>query len=316
MKYVPSTVEDPAWTPALPALACNVDPVAGVPIEVAIAATFVDSCNLGPPPAGIGLINGPIQAYLWAVPEDSPQEALTAEEGYFVFGWGAAGEVDPWADEMQMFIRTPTKSTLLTTMAALGVPVSKAKGIQYDKSSDVVNALLMTTTPDVAIGILGAEIYDKNRDTLEALAFRAFKQKYAYFPDSTRTATDKQNLRDGHYTVWSPTVYMTAVDGNGQPTNARADYLIDLVLGNPLSPVPVPAFDSLETVIAQGIIPDCAMKVSREFEGGDLSLYDPPEPCHCYYESKVNALGPNCTECMNDNTCGGGKCRHGYCEAH
>ncbi|HZO12890.1 MAG TPA: hypothetical protein VFB62_06520, partial [Polyangiaceae bacterium] len=229
MKYVPSTAEDPAWTPSLPALPCDVDPVLGVDVEVAIAATFVDSCNLGPPPANIGLITGPIQAYLFAVPEASTQRAITAEEGYFVFGFGQAGMVDPWSNEMLMFIRTPTKSTLLTTMAAIDVPVSKAKGVAFDKSSEVVNALLASTDAEHSIGLLGAEIYDRNRDTINALAFRAFKQRYAYFPDKTATSLDKQNVRDGHYTIWAPTVYMTDVDGNGQPTNPNADYFIDLV---------------------------------------------------------------------------------------
>jgi hypothetical protein len=57
------------------------------------------------------------------------------------------------------------------------------------------------------------------------------------------------------------------------------------------------------------------MKVTRSFDGGDLSLYSPAEPCGCYYESKVPGGGSSCTACTDDTPCGGGKCRHGFCEA-
>lgn len=310
--YVPSTAEDAAWDPSMAPLSCNI-PVEGVPIDVGISATFVDSCNLGPPPADIGLITGPIQAYLFATPKASNQRAITAEEGYFTFGFGSAGQVDPWDDESLFFIRTTTKSTLLTTMAAIGVPVAKAKGTPFDKSSEVVNALIASADPERSIGIVGAEIYDKNRDTLEVLAFKAFGQRYAYYPDKTATSFDKQNVRDGHYTVWSPTVYMTRVDGQGAPIHPDAAYLIDLVLGKTVTPTP--PFESLETVIAQGIIPDCAMKVQRPSEGANLSRYTPAEPCHCYYESQVGALGDGCIACSDDDACNGGRCRKGFCEA-
>ena len=58
------------------------------------------------------------------------------------------------------------------------------------------------------------------------------------------------------------------------------------------------------------------MKVKRAFDGGDLSLYTPPQICGCYFESKVpmGTASAGCTVCVNDTTCGAGKCRHGYCE--
>ena len=36
-----------------------------------------------------------------------------------------------------------------------------------------------------------------------------------------------------------------------------------------------------------GLVPDCAMRVTRSFEGGPLSLYKPVESCTCKYESTV-----------------------------
>lgn len=312
-KYVPSSMEDPTWDPSKPSPSCTIDP-AGVPLDVVNSALFVSSCTQADPPGGVGLFQGPIQGYGFVVPEASTQKAITAEEAYFVFGFGAAGMVEPWTDESLLFIRPVTKSTLLTMAANIGVPGAKWKGVPLDKSGDVLNAVSMSASPEKTIGIMGVEVYDQNRDKLNLLAFRAYKQKYAYYPDSTATSIDKQNVRDGHYVPWSPTVWITHVDGNGVAMNPDAGYLIDLILGNKVSPEP--EFDSLATVISKGLIPDCAMKVTRTFDGGDLSLYDSKEPCHCYYESQVKVMNAACAACADDATCGGGKCRHGFCEAH
>jgi hypothetical protein len=108
-------------------------------------------------------------------------------------------------------------------------------------------------------------------------------------------------------------VYITAADGSGVPTNAQAKTFIDLVLGNPTPGIT--DVDGLATVISKGIVPDCAMKVKRDFEGGDLSLYTPAAPCGCYYEATVPGGSTSCTKCTDDGPCGTGKCRYGYCEA-
>jgi hypothetical protein len=315
LKYVPSTQENVSWDPSQPSLACTPDPD-GTPIDLAISALFVQSCTQQSPPQGLGLITGPIQGYGFVVPKASTQTAIVAEEAYFTFGFGNNGQIEPWHDESFMFIRPTTKSTLLTLAANIGVPGAKWKGQQLNASSDVLNAVSTSTTPEPTIGILGMEIFDANRSKVNVLAFRAYEQKHAFWPDSTPTAFDKQNLRDGHYLPWSPTVYITAVDSNNVPTNPRAKYFVDLVLGRQTSsPTDV---NGLSAVIATGLVPDCAMRVTRSFDGGDLSLYSPAEPCHCFFESSV---GPNpqapagCVACQDDSACNGGKCRHGYCEA-
>ena len=51
----------------------------------------MEACNDQPAPAGIGAFEGPVQPYVFVVPAASSQTALTAEEAYFVFGFGAAG---------------------------------------------------------------------------------------------------------------------------------------------------------------------------------------------------------------------------------
>ncbi len=273
--YIPSQTEDPTWDSTKPSPQCTISPN-GQALDLAISALFVSSCDPSKPPANIGLFQGPVQPYLFVVPEASSQKAITAEEAYFTFGFGAAGNVEPWTDESLLFIRPTTKSTLLTMAASIGVPAAKWKGVSKDTSSAVVTSVATSPTPEKTLGILGAELYDAQRATLNALAFQAYKQKHAYFPDSTATSFDKRNVRDGHYTIWSPTVYLAPVDGNGTIVNPRTRYVVDLILSKTVSPAP--DFDPLATVIAKGLVPDCAMKVTRSFEAGDLSnedgLYD------------------------------------------
>ncbi len=313
LSYVPSTTEDPTWTTAKPSPTCTMDVAGGMPVDIAISATFVSSCTQAAPPTPLGLVQGPIQSYAFIVPKASAQQVITAEEGYFTFGFGNGGQVSPWSDELFMFIRPATKSTILTIAAAIGVPAAKWKGQRKNASTEVLNLVATSTNPDKTIGIIGSEVYDSNRGEVTELAYRAYGQKHGFLPDSSVTAFDKKNLRDGHYTMWAPTVYITAVDAGGTPTGANAKTFIDLVLGNPTPSVT--DVDGLGTVVSKGLVPDCAMKVKRAFEGADLSLYTPAQPCGCFYESKVPQGSTSCTACTDNTPCGTGQCRHGFCEA-
>jgi hypothetical protein len=311
MLYVPSFAEMPAWMPSMPALACT-PPVGGASIDIANSNVFVSACDTSPVPAGIKADSGPIQAYVLAVPEVSAERAITAEEAYFTFGFGMLGMVTPWNDESQLQIRASTTSTLLSWAANIGVPVNKWKGQRLTSSTAVVDALRTSPTPDRAIGILGAEVYDRFRAELNALAFQAFGQYDAYFPDSTATALDKRNVRDGHYTVWSPTVYLSRTVAGG-PASPLAAYVIALITGR--AATPAPAFNPNLPIIHNGLVPDCAMGVKRTAEGGNLSLYAPTEPCACYYESQVATT--TCRTCTTTPECagtGGGVCRNNFCE--
>ena len=117
-------------------------------------------------------------------------------------------------------------------------------------------------------------------------------------------------MRDGHYLPWAPTPYITHVDGTGKAVDVNVQRIIDLVLG-----VRVDAdVNGLDQVIGAGLVPDCAMGVSRAFDGGDFSLYAPAESCTCYFESKVPQGSTKCTTCTTDTSCGTGKCHRGYCE--
>jgi hypothetical protein len=190
-------------------------------------------------------------------------------------------------------------------------------------SGGVVTDVAASTSMQ-ALGILGDEVYDANRTKgISVLAFRAFGQNHAFYPDSTTTSFDKQNIRDGHYTLWSPTVYIAPVDGTGVPSNPAVKYITDLVLGNPNPTQPAGGpgtpIDGLGDIVKAGLTPNCAMQVQRPGDGQPLASYAPSSPCTCYFLSKVPNGAPlpaSCTTCTTAATCGAGNlgCFNGYCE--
>lgn len=331
--YLPSVAENPTYDPVTqPELTCTIT-APGVPLDIGVSATFVSSCNPGMTPANIRIDRGPVQAYLFVTPKLSSEVALTAEEGYFVFGFGQTGGVMPWVDENLLFIRRPTTSTALTTSAGIGVDVARLKGKQQNSSSEVLTAVQSSAQPQATLGLMGTQIYDGHRDTLNALAFRAFKQKYAYYPDSTPAARDKRNVRDGHYTVWSPIEVMTYTQADGSPSNPTARYVADLLIAKDRAAAD---YDSLDAFVSNGMVPYCAMQVDRPAEGANFSLYAPPEPCGCAFESRLGVTKPatnvcdatkrpcrtgvcdqgqcRCIACSASQPCPGGACRRGFCE--
>jgi hypothetical protein len=313
MSYIPSTAENATWKATDPPLTCTPPGGAVVP-DIFNSNVFISACDPTPLPDNLATAEGAAQAYVLAVPRASSQTAITAEEAYLLFGFGAAKGVVPWMDSTEIYIRNTTASTLLAWAFNLGVlPATRFKGNNLSKSTDVVNALKGAPDPEAAIGILGDEVYDANRTLFKALAYRAYGQYRAYWPDSSASSSDKQNIRDGHYTVWSPTVYMYYVQpGTTTPVNADAKYVIDLISNKAVTPAPL--FDPSGFVVDVGLVPLCAMGVTREVEGGHLSLYDPPEPCGCYFDSRVGKT-PSCAVCNESTPCASGTCRHGYCEA-
>jgi len=96
-------------------------------------------------------------------------------------------------------------------------------------------------------------------------------------------------------------------------THANVKRVYELVMGTRVGD----DIDGLLQVIQSGLVPECAMKVTRAGDGADLSLHDDLAPCGCYYEKNVPQGATSCPACTvgNDAPCNGGKCRFGYCEA-
>jgi hypothetical protein len=292
---------------------CNL-PAGGQHVDVGVSDVYASSCTGITVPASVTDRLGPVQAMELVIPKASTETAITAEEAYFVFGFGGAmGMAAPWLDVTLQFIRNTGSGTQQMIARAIGVPANKMLGTDSGSSGGVATMVGgSTTNPNATIGILGADVYDVNRTTLSNLAFRAFGQWAAYYPDSTATAFDKRNVRDGHYVIWGNMHFLQNTTG-GMPISANGKLLIDYIQG--VAPGTQP-FDIVQIETNAHVIPDCAMKVKRSGEVSNLSLYDPPAPCGCFFDSLVGTPSASCTACTMDAQCGAGKCRHGFCEAH
>ena len=317
VRYIPA---DPAFDPASAAPTCtvpDVDELGAEPIALGIGATYLSSCPQTPAqPADVGVFNGPIQAYGFITNKSSSQVAITAEEGYLAYGFTEGeGQAAPWVVQNLRFKRGNTASTTLTMSSAIRLLPTQMKAAPDSGTSEaIITSVMNSPNPEATLGILGTELYDQRRADIKLLAFKTFGQRYAYFPDSTNTSFDKQNVRDGHYLPWSPTPYIAKVTpGTTTIADANARRFYELVMGTRIGD----DVDALLQVIQSGLVPECAMKVTRAGDGADLSLYDDPAPCGCYFEKNVPQGTTSCTTCTvgDDAPCNGGKCRFGYCEA-
>jgi ABC-type phosphate transport system substrate-binding protein len=292
----------------------------GTKANLGVSDVFLSSCTDTPPDTGITDFLGPIQAMTYVVPKLSSQKALIAEEGYFAFGFGTAGymgmTISPWADQTKFAIRNVGSGTQQMTARGVGITAAQMKGMDSGGSGGVVTALKTAgaspTTAEPAIGILGADVYDINRDSLQALAFQGFKQKFAYYPDSTSTSFDKKNVRDGHYVVWGP-VHMIAKTGtDGKATNAKVQDLLDyLQLKKTLGTT-----NFIDIFTAAHVVPACAMRVSRTTELGPMTPSKPAAGtgCGCYFDKKI-AGSTTCKVCTGPADCTDGTmCSNGFCE--
>src|SRR5262249_54898483 len=121
------------------------------------------------------------------------------------------------------------------------------------------------------------------------------------------------NVRDGHYPIWGPVHFIAKVDAMNVPIKPDAANLIGYFTGK----VPVPmGVNLLKAEIDAHTVPDCAMKVKRSTELGDISAYTPMKACGCYFDSLTGSTA--CTTCTNDAGCSGmtPHCNFGYCEAN
>jgi hypothetical protein len=318
--YIPG---DPTWDPTTGAVPSCALETGGRNVDIGIPIVFPAACSSDTPPADLMAFKGPVQSMLFVAPKAASPIAISSQQATLVFGTGATAGVAPWTDEAFYFIRTPSKGVEVSLGALIQVPPAQWKGQQISASNDVATKVAASTQPEKTIGILGSETYDSatNRANLKALAFQAVSQTNGYLPDSTATAFDKRSLRDGHYVAWAHVFYLTKVSspdaGASVPVNANAELFVD-ILTNTANPGIPSGLDPVALVAQKGIVPLCAMTVTRAAEGGPLSLFAPPDPCGCYYESKLatGTLPASCTVCAAGAACAAGTtCRHGFCEA-
>jgi ABC-type phosphate transport system substrate-binding protein len=311
--YIPANYVQGATVPT-----CTVDTTAGQAETMVLSDVDPTLCPGVTSAMLTGITDykgGPVNNMVMVVPNTSTQQAISAEMAYLVFGKGDQGMVMPWIDPMYYFIRANDSGTRAmitanigtTTHAWLGKPETGSGGVLTDVTAQA------TTNPEKTIGILGEDFYDQgnNRSSLKALAFRAFHQQYAYWPDSTLTSRDKRNVRDGRYAIWGP-VHMLAHTSGGTISDPNAQYFIDTMQNNLATN---PGFDVDDVATDSHLVPQCAMKVKRDIEGGPQSVFTPAKPCGCSFEKRATGAEPaGCMACTT--TCPGSMvCRKGYCEA-
>lgn len=240
----------------------------------------------------------------------SDQFAISAEEAYFVYGFGAAGRVAPWVDDALIFRRTATAGTQTVIAQSINVPAARFLGVDAASVTGMITRVATAATPSAAIGFVSGSEADANRATVRRLAFRAFGQRGFYWPDSGRASFDRRNVRDGHYPLWN---YEHAYVPVSSPQGSRGRRLAEMLTGAR----PLPSSTMTDVAISQGFIPRCAMEVQRsaDDDGTSLSVYAPEAPCGCYFDANVPMGSTSCRVCTSSTECGTGACRLGYCEA-
>jgi hypothetical protein len=312
--FVPSATNPDVATKA----SCSLD-AAVTKADVGVCDVFYENCpgNAATIPATMTDVQGPVQAMIFIVPEsNTTSTSLSAEEAQDIWGCGMTGAVEPFtSDVTDTQQRNSGSGTQGVVAKAINVPPGSFKGKMNAAGGDLVTSLLAAPNPPSAIGFLAADSYDTKRTTLNALAFRAFTQTKAFYADSTADTLDKKNVRDGHYVVWGPEHFFATYDATTKMiTNPKAAKFIGMINGT----VATTAFNYIDIEGKAGVVPQCAMKVSRDQDGGFLKPYTPAAPCGCYYESVVTKTPtpPGCTACPNgDGDCTGGKkCFNKFCE--
>jgi hypothetical protein len=292
-----------------------------------------EDCFDGKLPADQRDFLGPNVAYSIVAPASSPDVAITAEEAYFVFGFGSAGyksqTVKPWSDQMRFavpgiesgaqalwakFLRLPAVTRPdRTPRANMGEAI---KGRSTSGAEKVVS--VASDAKSVDIGLTSSQAMDGSlvRPLVKPLAVQAYKQKRAFYPDSTSRAFDKRNVRDGRYPFWAPIHLVTKADATGRVLSDRVDYIIQYIQGT----TPLPGVNMTDAVVKSGLVPTCAMKVQRakdKPDTGELMPYLPPPgtACGCYMDELVSRGSSGCDPCGDSKPCSGGRtCSNGFCE--
>jgi hypothetical protein len=322
------TAPDPNDPTKITTQSCSIDGT--VPIDLAVGDTFFETCDSSGATKrepSLGDFQGPEQAFVFIAPRAFQYTTyITDNEARCVFGCGAKGQVAPYFDDS--FIYSYSNAVGLQFGAQL--IIGKAIGLIsfFDNGSsgnhgshadqDEANGVASSTSPDRTIGFISAEVYDQMRDQLKSLAFRGAGQTMAYYPDSNSNTRDKRNVRDGHYMAQAPMHMWAALNPDGSIKRPLARKLIDWMQGNPVAAEDQLPFDINDVYAQSGVIPKCAMTVSRSLDGGPFSPYVPEQlPCGCSFESKAtgSAVPAGCVQCLDNTGCKQNQiCSYGFCE--
>ena len=297
---------------------CAIDDAAKL-ADLGISDVFPTTCvpallSQGGLPNNLHDFFGPVQTMEMVVPASSQETSISTEAAYMVWGFGSHSGVSPWTDATFLLQRSASSGTQNMIAATIGVPAGEWQGVPNKSSGSVLAAITNVATgkgidggptsdPQAVsktMGILASDVADSNRQTLKPLAFQDTGQSCGWYPDTTASAFDKTNVRDGHYPIWGPSHLIAYSDSNGNETNAAVKTLIDAMDGT--NAQVLATLDVIAFYAKSHIIPTCAMHVQRSDDGHDYTPYAPVTSCSCYYD--LQATGQtSCTTCKVDGDC-------------
>ncbi len=299
-------------TSAAGQISCQIDP--GMPLyaDVGFSDVFAASCvNL---PGGLDPslrdFFGPNQVMNFVVPQNSASRVISGEAAFLVYGFGASGAasttVAPWTDPLRIHQRNSLSGTQAMIAETIGVPRDRWRGVANAGSSNVRDSLIAAgsagqAVADRAIGILSSDFADGLRAQIRILAYQDFRQNCGFWPDSDAMSNDKRNVRDGHFPIWGPLHIFARVNGAGVPLRPGVQRMVNLINGVEN----VVGLDIIDTYARRGLIPQCAMRVTRASDGGEIRPMVSANSCGCYFEERATGLNPppNCTPCDRPNDC-------------
>lgn len=310
-------------------LACDPTDVAGIIPDVGISDVFASSCANVTLPGDQKDFPGSAQIFNFVAPPNSKENVISWEAALVVYGFGGqTNTITPWSDPAFIFLRDPSKSGTYSMLSKLlGVGQSKLKGTipAAGGSGDVLAAVhnADATNPNAGIGVLSSDWADANRSGASAVKILGYQPKGAacgVYPDSSSSALDKRNVREGKYPFWGPIHYVTKVNGS-TPVKPEVATALSYFTRDGLTDAAAKK-SMIDYEVAGFTVPQCAMGYTRNSEvaptDSGLVSYTAPEPCGCYFEFKATGAAPAaCKTCTDDTGCSGGtpKCRYGYCEA-
>ena len=311
------------------------------PADLVINDIFWPSCSeassaqsLASLPADYMEFQGPVQGLVPIVLNSYYYYSdITAEELLDVFGCGARGSILTFSYNSTIFDYCYNSGMKALWANSLGQPVTAFNAPTNNTSCPsaigMVTLLETSGTADTDIAYTSTEAYDENRGNVRALKVRGLNQNLAYFPDSDITSRDKINIREGRYTIQSAlklVAHVTAMDAGGppQPDNPAAKRMIDWLQGNPVQdPSLQLPFDIIDVYAQSGVVPQCAMKVTKDTDAPQFRPYQPANPCSCYFQIQATGAAsiPGCVPCQDSSTCPTGTACYfhgipaqGYCE--
>jgi hypothetical protein len=317
-----ATTANTSYDPAAPTATCTMNPVRAA--DIGVSDVYSSSCAGIPGLAADTTLAsdvvdtlGPVQAMTISVNDDpSFPVAIDAQAAFNIFGiTGRDGDasfaVAPWSVTADVFGRPQDSGTWQTWSRNLGLLPQKPVLTPKAGSKDVLGAL-DTSNRASAIGIIALnDIVATNgvAPKVRPLAFQAKGQDFAYYPNSTSTATDMINVRDGHYAVWANLHFFARKTGGDFAAPVKT--ILGLLAGQ----------DATSAIAKIRAVPNCAMQVQRSIDAGDFSAFTPAQPCGCFYEQEASGgtAPATCKACTADNAataCGSDQqCVFGFCEA-